>query len=75
MQPLSSSNQFVISAVGVSDARSDYHCDVIMDVMGVSTTHTASASLHVTSKYSPSNSDIVYSFISHSTRFLNDLHP
>lgn len=41
-------NLFVISLVSVSDARSDYLCEV----MAFSTTYTGSASLHVASECS-----------------------
>ena len=44
---MNNSNQFIISPVGVSDARNDYSCDV----MAAGETYTATASLRVSSEY------------------------
>ena len=43
----SNSNQFIISTVGVSDARNDYRCDV----MAAGAMYTATVSLRVSSEY------------------------
>ena len=45
-QDFSSDNQLIIPTVGVSDARSDYSCDV----RNVGDTYTGNASLQVTSE-------------------------